>query len=104
LPFAVGIYVPRNKVHKVFFINKDESSYQFMSRVFKELFTATYFGSGIGKTKLVEHFLTEGLGLSRKEILIVNNLDSLRYVDNWTRVIALYNHIKMVIILVYNIS
>jgi hypothetical protein len=34
----------------------------------------------------------------------VNNLDSLRYVDNWTRVIALYNHIKMVIILVYNIS
>lgn len=39
LPFAVGIYVPRNKVRKVFFINKDESggatSYQFMSRVFK---------------------------------------------------------------------
>lgn len=46
-------------------------------------------GPGIGKTKLIEHFLHEGLGLSGKEILIVNNLDGMRGMNSGIKVIYL---------------
>lgn len=42
-PFAVGVFIPRNNKFNMFYIESGEDSYDFIVRVFKELFTKEYF-------------------------------------------------------------